>query len=369
LAERAVGLQGIGQGELFNNQAAGTAAESSSEARGYSPVTSALKDYIVALWQQKRDDPIRVELALRAEVSEAYPSLKAAAFRTGLAAEQQASLFSLLREFGKPDIVPSLVEIIAGNQRDAAKIEAIEVLASYDDPVATSALTDVYPSASQDVRHWIRDVAFSRPSTAIAFLQAMNADKFKSDDIPVEQLHRLSVHKNAQIDYLVHARWGNIGPGTSEDKLATMRRFNNDLRAGTGNLIAGKAIFEKTCAVCHQLFGQGNKIGPDLTNANRSDQAALLGNIVDPSTVIRREYMNYVVITTSGRVFTGVMAEQDAAAVTILDANNQRTKIRRSEIDDLREADMSLMPERLLDKLTPQELRDLFGYLQSAPTK
>jgi putative heme-binding domain-containing protein len=68
-------------------------------------------------------------------------------------------------------------------------------------------------------------------------------------------------------------------------------------------------------------------------------------------------------------VFTGVLAEQDAAAVTILDANNQRTKIRRSEIDDLREADMSLMPERLLDKLTPQELRDLFAYLQSAPTK
>ena len=137
--------------------------------------------------------------------------------------------------------------------------------------------------------------------------------KTNADDIPVDQLRRLALHKNEQIDSLVHKRWGNIGPGTSEEKLATMRRFNNDLRAGTGKPAAGQVLFEKNCGVCHQLFGHGNKIGPDLTTANRSDRAALLGNIVDPSAVIRREFMNYVVVTTSGRVLTGVMAEQDGA--------------------------------------------------------
>ena len=61
----------------------------------------------------------------------------------------------------------------------------------------------------------------------------------------------------------------------------------------------------------------------------------------------------------------GVIADQDAASVTIVDANNQRTKILRNEIDELHEAEVSLMPERLLEKLTPQELRDLFAYLRS----
>jgi len=75
--------------------------------------------------------------------------------------------------------------------------------------------------------------------------------------------------------------------------------------------------------------------------------------------------MNYIVVTTSGRVLTGLMAEQDGAAITILDANNQRTKIPRSEVDELKESEVSLMPDRQLDKLTPQELRDLFSYLQS----
>ncbi len=265
--------------------------------------------------------------------------------------------------------MPPLLEIVASKQSDGTKLAALDVLAAYDNPMVSSALIDAYTPASKDMRQRIRDIAFSRPSTAIAFLQAVEAGKLKGDDIPLDQLRHLSLHKNAQIDGLVHKRWGNIGPGTSEEKLATMRRFNNDLRAGTGNVANGKAVFEKTCAVCHQLFGHGNKIGPDLTTANRSDRAALLGNIVDPSAVIRREFMNYIVVTTSGRVLTGVMAEQDGASVTIVDANNQRTKIPRSEVDELRESDVSLMPERLLDKLTSQELRDLFAYLQSSGSK
>ena len=135
--------------------------------------------------------------------------------------------------------------------------------------------------------------------------------------------------------------------------------------AGTGDPNRGKELFAKHCGNCHQLNGIGNKVGPDLTTANRQDLAALLGNIVDPSAVIRREYISYIVSSTSGRVVSGLMADQNAAAITILDANNERYEIPRDEIDTLEEQDTSLMPERILDELSPQQLRDLFAYLQS----
>jgi putative membrane-bound dehydrogenase-like protein len=365
LSERAAGLQGIGQGGLYGDQAAGAAGEPIAEIRHFEPPTPMLKEYIASLWQHNQDDPDLLELALRAGIDSTYPDLKAAAFRPGQKPERQTRLFALLREFGKPDITPNLIQQLDIKQPDSAKLAALDVLAAYETPTVSNALLDAYGTASKDVKHRIRDVLFSRPGTALAFLAAVDTGKFKSDDVPVDQLRRLSIHKNEQIDSLVHKHWGNIGPGSTEEKLATMRRFNNDLRAGTGHPASGKLLFEKTCAVCHQLFGHGNKIGPDLTTANRSDRAALLGNIVDPSAVIRREFMNYIVITTTGRVLTGVMAEQDAASVTIVDANNQRTKIPRGEIDNLHESEASLMPERLLEKLSPQELRDLFSYLQS----
>jgi putative heme-binding domain-containing protein len=171
------------------------------------------------------------------------------------------------------------------------------------------------------------------------------------------------------VDALVRKHWGNIGPGSAEEKLATMRRYNNDLRAASGDPLTGKAVYDKMCATCHQLNGQGNKIGPDLTAANRTDRAALLANIVDPSAVIRREFLNYVVVTASGRVETGVIVEQNAASMTIVDANNVRTTIPLNEVDELQEAEVSLMPERLLDSLTPQQIRDLFAYLETTPAK
>jgi putative heme-binding domain-containing protein len=220
---------------------------------------------------------------------------------------------------------------------------------------------------SPQLRLRTRDVLFGRPATALAFLQSVDQGIINSQEVPTTQLRQLALLKNEEVDTLVREHWGNIGPGTTEEKLATMRRFNNDLRAGSGNTAAGKTVFTKACAACHQFYGEGNKIGPDLTTANRSDRAALLANIVDPSAVIRREFLNYVVITASGRVVTGLMAEQDAASITILDANNGRTRIDRSDVDECKESDVSMMPERLLDPLTPQQLRDLFSYVEETP--
>jgi putative heme-binding domain-containing protein len=79
---------------------------------------------------------------------------------------------------------------------------------------------------------------------------------------------------------------------------------------------------------------------------------------------VRKQYVNYGVTTDSGRVLTGLIADQDAASITILDAKNQRAVVPRDQIEELSPAPTSLMPERLLEQLTPQELRDLFGYLE-----
>ena len=46
----------------------------------------------------------------------------------------------------------------------------------------------------------------------------------------------------------------------------------------------------KTCQQCHQLFGEGGKVGPDITGANRADIDYLMVNIVDPRAVIPKDY-------------------------------------------------------------------------------
>src|SRR5439155_7427316 len=119
------------------------------------------------------------------------------------------------------------------------------------------------------------------------------------------------------------------------------------------------------CARCHKLFGAGGDLGMDLTDANRGDRNYLLTHIVDPSVYIRKEYMTYRVRTKSGRVLSGLMPEQDAARITLADADYRKTRFARSEIEKVEESEVSIMREGLLDKLTPLQLRDRFAFWQS----
>src|SRR5207248_1169187 len=113
--------------------------------------------------------------------------------------------------------------------------------------------------------------------------------------------------------------------------------------------------------VCHELFGEGEKVGPELTHANRTDKDFLLTSIVDPSAVIRKEFLNFNIETSDGQVFSGLIAEQNASSVTLTAAKNARTKIAREKIKSIQESAISLMPEGLLNNFKPQELRDLFS--------
>jgi putative heme-binding domain-containing protein len=137
------------------------------------------------------------------------------------------------------------------------------------------------------------------------------------------------------------------------------------VREGSGIPKPGKKIFELQCARCHALFGQGGKVGPDLTTYKRDDLDTMLVNIVNPSAEIREGFIGSVVAMSDGRILSGVIVDQDKNVVVIRDTNGHDATLNREGIDTMRPGPSSLMPEGLLDQLTGQEVRDLFAYLRS----
>ena len=212
-----------------------------------------------------------------------------------------------------------------------------------------------------------RELLLSRTSWARAFLGAVDAGKIPARDVTLEELSRFTTLGSGDLAALVRKHWGVTRGATREEKLAEVRRLNNDLRAGPGDPERGRRLFQDRCATCHRFFGQGETLGPDLSYANRHDRDFLLISLVDPTGVVRKEYQAYQLATKDGRVLSGLIVEQTPETITLRDAKGVRTQLARSEVEELKESDVSLMPESLYKEFSPQQLRDLFCFLQGEP--
>ena len=65
---------------------------------------------------------------------------------------------------------------------------------------------------------------------------------------------------------------------------------------------AGREVFSKTCATCHQAEGRGVDVGPNLATVTNRSPEDLLVHILDPNREVAPNFVNYNVATGSGRV-------------------------------------------------------------------
>jgi putative membrane-bound dehydrogenase-like protein len=352
-------------GTLFSGHAVVQKPAQPRATPGQETLPPALAKQLDELWAKDTTDVTLIRLCARLGRAAAHDRAVALAIDPKVPLPTRLSLLQALGDVGRPACVPPLLRLIGGSEPQGIQLAVLAALQRFDREEIPAVLLRYYPKMSSPLQSRTAEVLLSRKVCARAFLREIDAGHLAAKDVSAEQLRVVALHKDRSLDDLVRKHWGNIQPGTPEEKLAEMRRLSNDLRAGTGNPVAGREQFRKHCATCHKLFAEGESIGPDLTHANRKDRDYLLASTVDPSAVIRKEYLAYIVQTTDGRTLTGLIAEQTPGAVTLLDGKNQRTTIRREKIESIQESPVSLMPEGLLKELKPQELRDLFSYLQS----
>ncbi len=340
--------------------------EKALEGRRLEKVPPALEKALAALWEKQANNVSVVRFAVRLGSPTAYARALEMVADARLPDADRAALVEVISQAGQADAVPALLSLVGDGNKPAVRSAAVLGLQAFNDPKVADTLLSLYPKMPADLRGKARDLLVSRPASALAMLRAVDAKAIDPKEVPFDQLRRLRQLKNAEVDGLVEKHWGKIGAETSGERISRIRSIGNILvRFGPGDPVKGKALFKEHCATCHQLFGEGNKVGPDLTSADRKNRDFLITQVVDPSAIIRPEFVAYNVTTTDGRVLTGLVAEETPQAVTLLDAKNQKVVIGRDRIDDMKASPVSLMPDGLLDKFTEEMLCDLFAFLQS----
>lgn len=365
LQERGRPIAGVTQGSLFENAAVEKSNVSeNAEAQNLPSVSNELLKKLSDLYEENPSDFLRLQIAVHIGNSEAYAST----MKYATEGPNRAEALKVLALYGKEDCTDIL--FLALNDTDASIREAgLDALKHFSDDATGTRLLDVYGSADASLQPKIRAALIGKPNWARAFLTAVDWGKIAADTVKAEELRVVASHNDEKMAMIVEKHWGRISAGTPEEKLAEMRRLNNELNFAKGDAAKGKAIFAETCLKCHTLFGEGGKVGPDLTQANRGDREFLLTSLVDPSAMVRKEYQQFTVTTKALEVLTGLMAEGKDGAITLYDANAQPTALQRGDIDSMEESPLSLMPEDLLKTMDGDTVRNLFAYLQSSVEK
>jgi len=274
--------------------------------------------------------------------------------------ERQAALEALIA-----NTTTGLAPLLQGLLSDPAlRRTALRGLASFPDDTTPERVLAAYAELTSEEKQDAVATLASRKAYALALLDAVEQKVVARTDLSAYIARQLFALGDQQVTERLRTVWGDVR-SASPQKQEQIVRFKAILTPNflsRADLSNGRMLFNKTCQQCHVLFGEGGKIGPDLTGSNRANLDYLLSNILDPSAEIGQDFRMSIVVTENGRVITGLVVEKSPARL-VMQTATERVTLPADEIEEMRLSDVSIMPEGQLEKMSKEQIRDLIAYL------
>ncbi len=239
-------------------------------------------------------------------------------------------------------------------------------LSQFDDPAIGEQFVKNYRRFHGSDRPALLELLASRPTYARVLLNSIGtkSGQIAASDITPFHARQIMNLGDKSLEKKLSEAWGELRD-SPEDQRKLVAKLRSQLTPEVlqqANLSHGRELYIKTCSQCHVLYGEGGKVGPDLTGSQRSSLDYLLENIVDPSAVVGKDYRMTYVLMTNGSVLGGLIVSQDDKTLVLQTQTEQRT-IPKEDIDEIKPSTLSAMPAGLLETLTPEQTRDLTSYL------
>jgi putative heme-binding domain-containing protein len=277
-------------------------------------------------------------------------------------AEERRSVLRSLLAVGEPSLAPTLQRLVNdASLRDAA----LTGLAAYDDARTPAVILAAYEKLDLPARRAALNTLAGRLAYARELTAAVKDNRVSKADLTAYTIRQLRDLGDDKLNHFVDEVYG-IARAASADKakqIADYKQMLTDNRLAKADPSSGRVIFSKTCAQCHTLYGTGGTVGPDLTGSQRANLDYVLQNVVDPSSLIAREYQVTLVRTKDKRVISGIATETAAGYKIVTETGV--VQVPKEQVDKVKKSDLSMMPEGLLNGMKDTEVTDLVAYLRT----
>jgi putative heme-binding domain-containing protein len=243
---------------------------------------------------------------------------------------------------------------------------ALKGLVRFDDPAVGKLIARSYKTFHPTERAAVVEALASRPGFAGELLELIAAGTVPRSELSAFQARQIRGFDKPGLTKRLAEVWGELrdSPKDKADLIAKLKADLTPARLAAADKSRGRAVFAQACATCHRLFGAGAEVGPDLTGAGRKDLDYLLSNIVDPSAVVTKDFQLTVLALADGRVVNGIVTAETDKALTVQTAQ-ERVVVPKEDVAERSRSAQSLMPDGLLQSLSPEQVRDLIAYLMA----
>jgi putative heme-binding domain-containing protein len=152
-----------------------------------------------------------------------------------------------------------------------------------------------------------------------------------------------------------------VPPDEDVARLLAARRLA--FASHAADIAAGSEVFRKHCANCHQLGGEGAKVGPQLDGIGNRGHDRILEDLLDPNRNVDVAFRTTTIATASGRIASGILLREEGPNLILADQEGKEFTIAKDDVEEQYPSAVSLMPANFGDVLSEPELLDLAAFL------
>jgi putative heme-binding domain-containing protein len=247
---------------------------------------------------------------------------------------------------------------------EATRRHAIGLLARANQPATREQLATALATAPATLQHNIAEGFASTREGGEKLLELVGSGK-ASARLLQEPSVTLRLERTAKLPNL-KARLEKLTAGLPAAD-AKLHQLIVDRRSGflasKPDTAKGAAIYEKHCAICHQLGGKGAKVGPQLDGIGLRGLDRLLEDTLDPNRNVDQAFRMTSLTLKKGQIVQGLLLREEGAVLVMADDKGKEVRIASKDVDERSVSQMSPMPADLSKQIPEADFYHLMAYL------